>query len=487
MGKCSVRRGLAGSLSLATLAGISPAFGTGGHCLLEGRTSVSDVTLAILLFACGIFLIILLGRAWRLSFVTPGLLFPSFTFFGVLLYLPNSPYYIRSDGELYLAWGQSLAEFWAVGSPPLIEPLWPGKGFWPLIIGAMSYLAGPVVVSPIVLNALILTIMAMVIDRTVALLGAKAPGWVLPLALLTSAPILLFGPSLLREAIFWLGVSVGVLAIAHAGRSRYWPAAIYTLSSASLLLAVRPDAGVVIAYGFVTVTIWLFGFSCTQKMLSKRVASLLLFALVGLSFPAVFDFMRPDTSASDIDTAADALSNPKVVSAFGNSGPVNSDSPGNSGPVNSDSPGNSWWEVFCAESLGGAILCSAAENLPHALLGPFPWEYGPELIWLIAGASGVHFLIVLGLAGWYLLRAQGRRLPALGIFLVALLSMIMFSSILTNYGILIRFRAATEIMLLPLAVSGFQGIVSQFGAQNRGGLKMPRSSFDGGGAVASES
>ena len=40
---------------------------------------------------------------------------------------------------------------------------------------------------------------------------------------------------------------------------------------------------------------------------------------------------------------------------------------------------------------------------------------------------------------------------------VAAVSMVLFASVLTNYGILIRFRATVEIILLPLAVAGFMG------------------------------
>ena len=105
-------------------------------------------------------------------------------------------------------------------------------------------------------------------------------------------------------------------------------------------------------------------------------------------------------------------------------------------------------------SAGTAALCHAVVNLPYALFGPFYWEYGSEAIWLIAGASTLHFLVLGGLATYYLVISRGRRWPLLSLLAVAAASMLMFSSILTNYGILIRFRAATEIMLIPLAVSG---------------------------------
>jgi len=101
-----------------------------------------------------------------------------------------------------------------------------------------------------------------------------------------------------------------------------------------------------------------------------------------------------------------------------------------------------------------AALCKASANLPYALFGPFHWEYGPGAVWLIAGASTLHFLGLSGLAAYYVIMSKGRRWPLLAVLAVAAASMLMFSSILTNYGILIRFRAATEIMLIPLALSG---------------------------------
>jgi hypothetical protein len=112
-------------------------------------------------------------------------------------------------------------------------------------------------------------------------------------------------------------------------------------------------------------------------------------------------------------------------------------------------------EDFCSSALVVRVACGAWENVPYALLGPFYWEYGPELIWIVSGLSTLHFLALVGLSLAYFASQGGRHWVTVGTLAVAVVTFTMFAAIMTNYGILIRFRAATEIILIPLAIAGY--------------------------------
>ncbi len=401
---------------------------------------VSDSLLSIFLLLITAYGLYRLADFWKVSALPLLLLLPSFVIAGLILYVPLSPLYVRSDGEFYQYWGHSLAAAWLSGEPMVSpQPIWPGKGLWPLIIGGFSAIAGPVTISLIVFNALILMLTAILLQKATFLFGGMAPRWSMVIAFLSSSPFLLWGPSLMREAVFWLGVALGVLALAYASVRRHRSGSLSVGLSALVLLGIRPDAGIVLVYGFVAVLIFLLGIVGHRRSLLRAAISSVVLLLLVLSFPAAFDSVREGTTGQSILTLNKALAGEDVTTAFG--------------PSSSGEPDFCESE-FTELSVGSAVFCRAAVNLPHTLFGPFHWEYGTSAIWFIAGASTLHFLVLVGLATYSVLISKGRRWPLLAVLAVAAASMLMFSSILTNYGILIRFRAATEIMLIPVALTG---------------------------------
>lgn len=396
---------------------------------------VSDVVLGILCLLMSAYGLYRLAKVWKVSFLPLAVLMPSFLVAGSILYVPLSPLYLRSDGEFYQRWGYSLAAAWLSGNPiDSPQPLWPGKGLWPLVIGVFTAIAGPVTITLVVFNAIILVFSAILLQKATLLLGGRSPRWSMVIVFLSSVPFLLWGPSLLREALFWVGVALGVLALAYASVHRYRSALPAAGLSALVLLGIRPDAGIVLSYVFAAMLIFLLGIVGRKRSLLRVVTSSVLLLSLALSFPTAFDSVRKGASGQSVLDANKALAAENVTTAF-------------------DS-GDYCDTNFSELSLGAAVLCKAAVNMPYTLFGPFHWEYGPGAIWLIAGASTIHFLALGGLATYYVVISKGRRWPLLALLAVAAASILMFSSILTNYGILIRFRAATEIMLIPLALSG---------------------------------
>ena len=417
---------------------------------------VSDFLLGSVLLLMSAYGLYHLVKVWNVSLLPLSVLLPSFFGAGLILYVPLSPLYVRSDGEFYQRWGYSLAAAWLSGEPmDSPQSLWPGKGLWPLIIGGFTAIAGPVTITLVVFNTLIIVLCAILLQKATLLLSGKSPRWFTVIVFLSSSPFLLWGPSLLREALFWLGVALGVLALSYASVHRYRSASLAVALSALVLLGIRPDAGIVLIYGFVAMLIFLLGIVGRRRSSLRAVTTSLVLLSLVFSFPTAFEFARGgEVTGATILNSNKALSADDVTTAFGAySEPSEPSEPSELSQLSE--PSEPWCESeFALMSAGTAALCHAAVNMPYALFGPFYWEYSAEAIWLIAGASTLHFLVLVGFATYYLAISKGRRWPLLALLAVATASMLMFSSILTNYGILIRFRAATEVMLIPLALSG---------------------------------
>ena len=422
---------------------------TGYDCAVESESilSLSDAAGGLVILLAFLSSFMFIAKKMLVS-VTPVILVTSgFFIVGMFLYLPVSPFYIPSDASYYQAWGYSLSDYWAGEGPMVDRQIWPGKGFWPLIIAALHFFLGPIYVAAIAFNSGVFGLMILALQKSILLLSSKSGSWVLGFLVATSTPFALFGPSLLRESLFWLGASGGVLGISYLARREVRNGLLSLSWAVFLLLAIRPDAGVVIAYSFVGAAIVLFGLAGPFQSKRKKILSAL--ALTGLlvSFPPASSFLIPINDPAYVEAAASSLSTPDITTRFL--------------PFPGDWPGllsNDGCESFLALT----VLCKSLGHLPNALFGPFYWEYGSGAIWWISGMSTLHFLSVSGLALTYVVSREGRGWISLGVLGVALVSFLMFSSIMTNYGILIRFRAATEVILTPLAISGYFVISSEW-------------------------
>ena len=411
---------------------------------------ISDVLLSIVLLVISTYGLYRLAKLWEASFLPLFVLLPLFACAGLALHTPFSPLFVEGDGQYYQEWGFSLAAAWLAGDPMVSpEAFWPGKGMFPAIIAGFAAIAGPVTITLIIFNALILSLCVIVLQRATFMVGEISPRWSMVVAFVSSSSFLVFGPSILREALFWLGVAFGALALSYATTRRYLSALSAVGLSTLVLLGIRPSAGIVIVYGFVAMLVLFFGIGGRRLSWLRGLGTLTVLLILTLSFPIALDSVREGVNVDTIETSNRALAKDFVTTAYGPS----SDSASPSEPLCESE--------FTASSLAATALCRALVNLPYALFGPFYWEYGPEAIWLLSGASTLHFLILVGLAAYYVVVSRGHRLSLLPLLAVAALSMLMWSSLLTNYGILIRFRAATEIMLLPLALSGALQIISK--------------------------
>ena len=400
----------------------------------------------MLLSLFGITAFLLTGRL-QVSRLPALVITPVLLAVGLLLYHPGSLLFVPSDGMYYQNWGIQISESWASDSGYDGEPLVPGKGFWPLIIASFHYLFGPVTVALIVFNSLCVVAAVIVLQKATLLMSGLNPRWSIIFLTITSSPTLLFGPSLLREAIFWLGCSLGVVSIAYAYRRLFLSGALSLISSVGILIAIRADAGAVISYGLLAVFIVTVGLSTQRRTLARlSVTSVVLLALAS-SAPSVMELITPRLSggAEVVGDWREGLSTDDVTTRIAAT------------PWCQDS-GSTTLGRFVASSFVTMAVCEGFRSLPAALVGPFWWEISSESIWLIVIASTGHFLVLVGLSVVYLAKRDRRNLGSLGLVLIAFISLLMFASIMTNYGILIRFRAASEIFFMPLATASLARI-----------------------------
>jgi len=185
---------------------------TGYDCAVESESilSLSDAAGGLVILLAFLSSFMFIAKKMLVS-VTPVILVTSgFFIVGMFLYLPVSPFYIPSDASYYQAWGYSLSDYWAGEGPMVDRQIWPGKGFWPLIIAALHFFLGPIYVAAIAFNSGVFGLMILALQKSILLLSGKSGSWVLGFLVATSTPFALFGPSLLRESLFWLGASGGV-------------------------------------------------------------------------------------------------------------------------------------------------------------------------------------------------------------------------------------------------------------------------------------
>jgi hypothetical protein len=387
---------------------------------------MNDIFLAIALGGGLTYLAFLATKKLDVPFLPFVVVGPVLITVGLAVQTPSSPIFVGlQDGLGYQQWGYAISESWSKGESLEIRDLWPGKGFWPLLIAGFRQIAGPVFISLIVFNSMLIAFSVVLLQKATSLGFRVKPRLVFIILTLSSSPILLNGPTLLREAIFWLGTSATVAGLAYTYRNHYFTAIAFLLGGTFLILAIRPNYGVIITYlvAFAALVIWAFQRKTSR---GKRAIFGLGCALVlALSFPPVFSYLSVDIGT--IGETAERVSR----------GLVKGDVTTAVTPVG---------ERFLDSTLGAAIV-----RFPYFVFGPFWWEVGPEPIWIAVIASTLHYWFLLATSLLLLIKHSNRNLLSVTLFFVSMIISASLSGVLTNYGILIRFRAVAELFLVPLS------------------------------------
>jgi hypothetical protein len=394
------------------------------------------LSVSLILFAGG--LGFLVTRRWDVSLLPFLVVAAVLILVGLSTQLAASPFYLgRSDGDYYLDWGFAISEAWRDGQPWSGRVIWPGKGVWPLLIAVVNYSFGRVLVALIVINALVFAFSIVFLQKATALLFGVRPKWTIIVLALTNPPALLFAPTLLRDAIFWFGISAGILAIAYLYRASWARGVVFLLLSVVVVLGIRPNLGVLIVFPLVAVAVVVWSLRKESVLIGRIFIGPTLLAILGAAFfPAVSALTSSDV-VQTISRSAEALGRDNVTTALSDSAVTLSEEV----PV----------AFLCDSASYLGILCDSLARLPALMFGPFLWEIGPEPVWIVVIASTLHFLFLFGTSVLFLFQKKA-NLATLGLFSLGLVTLLILAAILTNYGIIIRFRVVAELFLLPLSL-----------------------------------
>lgn len=325
------------------------------------------------------------------------------------------PFFMASDGLVYdreaFGFSESVA---GRGEAELTA----GKEGWPVVLGLIYSAIGRAPFVGILVNCVVTALSSVFVAKTaVCIFGAVSDKRLLA-AYFLSPLILIFGPSLMREALCWLGTAMLCAGLAMVLRRNRFGIATAVVGLV-ILATVRTSLGVVIigavALVGVVIACWMRGMRLTA------------FALVGATAVGAVVAAAPVLAALGIQE--DDLRDNRVFLADATTGfPVGDLG---SGPV--------------------GLLTTAFSMIPRIVFGPFPWELGPQIVWLWVLSNTVFWLGILWLVAKQV-RRMSDKAPAYALIAASAIVMLGLSLTLTNYGIVVRMRGMPTMMLLPLVV-----------------------------------
>ena len=389
------------------------------------------------------------------------------TLSGLLLHHPQSSLFLPSDGLYYSDWGERIAGMWE-GNGVIDKPLWPGRGIVPLLVGILEFTLGAHTFSMIAIGSVATTFsyLLLKISAQVAF-GAQRLSWLPMVLFITGLPIVLYGGGILRESYFWLGCALTVLAVALYSKGRILKALGAFLVGGTVLLAIRSDLGLAIIYtvlGAVALSGLMSGMR--QKNIKTALQSAITLVILLLSGPSLLDTVRPDWTPEQIEVTAMDLSRAEVATAI--------ERPEVGTPIDPSTLSAERAEVgtpidpstlsaeraaWCQSAVLAKLVCEISNSLPAVLVGPFPGELFTSPLSVALSVGTGHFLLVSSLAllafRWV---PPGSHLFFTVLTLTGFATLLIIAALLTNYGIIMRFRAVSEIFLFPLALLALENL-----------------------------
>ena len=415
-----------------------------------------DLLVGLLLASIGLSFLQWLKRSRR-HLASAAVLLTLLVLSGLATSLPTSPFFVGSDAAGYQIWGSKIAES-IINSETLNLPtLWPGKGIWPLTIGFLQVLVGQTpFFSLIFLNSLLIVFCAwMTREAAQRFTGIDAP-WVVTISYILNAPIMLFGPMGLREAFFWVGASMGVLAIASLRTTAFLRALVCLLGTGLILIGFRPDlgyalwSGLTLAFIFQTVLLNRKGQRLVPAILGACAATTLI-----VSFLPIMTWLgHPGDGDLTVRSSASRITNSAINSSNG---------------LTKVLPNSAFPETLLladSESPSLVLIGRAIGNSPRAFFGPFWWELEAAPIWILSGLAAVQFWFLLSTAGVFLLKGGRSRTPTILLLTLAFGLIFLLAATVPVYGILLRFKVVAAILLLPASAGGILVLSKTISSRN---------------------
>lgn len=410
----------------------------------------ADVTLATSLVLIFSGLVLALTRSRSQSLGALGLSV-AFLALGAARFFPGSFLPPTGDDSFYFSWGAHLSGFFEGENAQPGRRIWPGKGVWPLAIAVSHLIVEDAVLAPLAMACIAATSTFLILHHATRLIIGYTHPFVLAALLLSQPAFLSWGASLSRESFFWLGSALLVLGFAYYTRDNYLKASLSGATGAVFAIGIRWEVGIPLAYLMLCAAIFYVISRPRDGMTSRPVQKwLVVLPIFAVSTGAtLFGFLWASVAArSAPPDVASGWAAPDVEAIFGRVAGLRR-------WVGRD-------EVTTAFTVSENPILGVLEGMVRTVFGPFAYEIEMNLVWGIMVMGQLNFLLVLGLAITFILGAgpQPRALTGLAVAALGVIFIIGFS--ITNYGMVLRFRFAAQVLLIPLAIGGYQFLRHKF-------------------------
>ena len=376
---------------------------------------------------------------------------------GIWRFQPEAFLPPAGDDGYYFDWGVEIAGVLREEVEGSSRPIWPGKGVWPAVIAITHLLVEGAFLAPLALATVASVSLALALHRaTVLIIGHSAP-FALAFLILMQPAFLGWGPTLNREAFFWLGTALLVLGFAYYIRENYMKALSSGVAGAFLVIGLRYEVGIPLAYLMLCAALAYYVSQPPIAMAGQRfhkwLVALPVLAISTLITTAGFLWARiptlfpifPLAVAGESGSLADAGESGSLADAVVQ---LYLNNEVNRSYLSTDA-------VTTAFQVSENPILGVIEGAFRAVFGPFLSEMGPSLVWSILALSTLNFLLVVGLAMVFLLSSRSRFFEYSGLALAALGCLVIIAFAITNYGMVMRFRFVSQILLIPLAIGGY--------------------------------
>jgi hypothetical protein len=346
------------------------------------------------------------------------------------------------DADYYLAWGQDLAKLWSGETVANeVQTSWPSKIFWASVLGFLSLFVETPVLSAIVVNSFLCASCIVLLGKVVEGFTTRRAYWGVAFLLCSNPSFVLFGPSLLREGLYWFSLSLSLFAIATLEKGRVGRGRMLLILGCSLQVAVRPDLGAI--SGALILTVFLLTFSLSARFSSLLETGLRAFGLGFLWVTTLsWVYLTQSLTETYFSRIGSRLSGVRGGSESGFDSSFSTAEFASEGPCQSSSLAN--------------YVCNGLGNLPQVLFALDAWpnlaNSGASLLYVLGLG---HFFLLVGFAVYALKLGEIPKPAGVLIFSSSLFLIFVFSSMLTNFGLLARFLVSAGILLMPLALAGF--------------------------------
>lgn len=386
---------------------------------------------AAVTLAAGVFLVTCVARVWSIPVWLPVVTLVVQMLVGMASYILLGPFSMSEDGGTYDQQAVYFASGFGLRTPFGFEqPLHDGKAGYPTLLGLAYVLTGRQPFVGIAINTVAVALTSIVVYAAARKAFSRVNPYIILVYFVVAPFYITLGPSIMREALCWLGIALCSYALVCYLRG-------VDLVPATMVLAV----GVLVLYFVRTGLLWLtlgalavaIGTVVLWRSFGTR--SLVLWALLGLVLLLVIG--EPLLSLAGYSSEY-VIAN-REFNAIG---------------------ANTGFSVTVGPLVAFGITGYMIAALPKLLIGPLPWELEPMLVWAWVLGNTVFWWFAL----WQTLRigrSRGLNSQFVGLVCAAAVMLVAMAAFNSNYGVLSRMRALPLIILLIIMAGGMIGSQSK--------------------------